>query len=54
MEHIPKEFLKISESGIKSKKELETLYKNNFFGILIGEAFMRENFPGDALNRFLK
>ena len=38
---IPKEYMRISESGISSKEDIELLRKYGFQGFLIGEYFMR-------------
>ncbi|MBE29091.1 indole-3-glycerol-phosphate synthase [bacterium] len=46
--------LVITESGIKTKNDVELMHKNNVFGFLIGEAFMRESNPGQKLKEFFK
>ncbi len=49
--HIPNEFVKISESGISSVKEIIELQEFGFDGFLIGEKFMKKDNPGlEALN----
>ena len=48
---IPENFLKISESGISSAKEISILREHGFKGFLIGETFMKEKNPGkEVLN----
>ena len=46
--------LVITESGIKTKNDVELMNQNNVFGFLIGEAFMRESNPGQKLKEFFK
>lgn len=51
-EKIPKEFLKISESGISSAEDIVFLKKHGFHGFLIGENFMKTEDPAGALREF--
>jgi len=51
---IPKDFLKISESGIDSAKTISELRKAGFKGFLIGETFMRHSRPEIACANFIK
>ena len=44
--------LVITESGIKSKADVELMHNNNVFGFLVGEAFMRHSNPGQQLKEF--
>lgn len=53
-EHIPPEFLKISESAITSTKTINQLKAAGFNGFLIGESFMRKDNPGLAMREFVK
>lgn len=53
VEHIPKEFLKISESGLSDPKTITELRKAGFDGFLIGENFMKEKDPGKAMQEFV-
>ncbi len=46
--------LVITESGITSKADVELMHKNNVFGFLIGEAFMRHPNPGQKLKEFFE
>jgi indole-3-glycerol phosphate synthase len=52
--HIPKEFMKISESGINSAAELINLKTMGFDGFLIGERFMKHSRPEKACADFIK
>lgn len=52
-EHIPSQFLKISESGISDPKTIRDLKKAGFDGFLIGENFMKEANPGEAMKLFV-
>ncbi len=51
---IPDNYLKISESGIKSIKDIEKLKSYGFKGFLIGENFMKSKSPGIELKNFIK
>ncbi len=50
---LPKDKLKISESGISNPDTIRQLRAAGFGGFLIGECFMREDDPGDALRQFI-
>ena len=52
-EHIPSQFLKISESGISDPKTIRELKQAGFDGFLIGENFMKEGNPGEAMKLFV-
>lgn len=51
---IPKEFVKISESGISDPKTVIELRQAGFKGFLMGENFMKTDDPGKALDEFIK
>jgi indole-3-glycerol phosphate synthase len=53
-EHIPKEFLKISESAISNTDIIKELKKAGFNGFLIGENFMKQADPGLAMREFVE
>jgi len=53
-EHIPAEFLKISESAISDPETIKQLKKAGFSGFLIGENFMKQADPGLAIREFVK
>jgi len=53
-EHIPDEFLKISESAISNPQTIKELKKAGFNGFLIGENFMKQADPGLAMKEFVK
>jgi indole-3-glycerol phosphate synthase len=53
-EHIPAEFLKISESAISNPETIKQLKKVGFNGFLIGENFMKQSDPGAAMREFVK
>jgi indole-3-glycerol phosphate synthase len=53
-EHIPAEFLKISESAISNTETIKELKKAGFNGFLIGENFMKQADPGAAIREFVK
>lgn len=52
-EHIPAEFMKISESAISNTEVIKQLKAAGFNGFLIGENFMREDDPGAAIRGFV-
>lgn len=54
VEHIPNEFLKISESGISDPAIIGDLKRAGFNGFLIGENFMKEENPGKAMASFVQ
>lgn len=51
---LPKEAVKVSESGISNPQSISQLRQVGFRGFLIGETFMREPQPGSALKRFIE
>jgi indole-3-glycerol phosphate synthase len=53
IEKLPKETVKISESGISSPKQVAELREAGFDGFLIGERFMKNADPGEALKDFI-
>jgi len=52
-EHIPDDFVKISESGINSIEAIKELQPYGYQGFLIGEHFMKTNNPGVAATTFI-
>lgn len=52
-EFIPKEFIKISESGISDPQTVIELKSFGYQGFLMGENFMKEQNPADALKNFI-
>lgn len=53
-EHIPSEFIKISESGIDSPEAVSDLKSYGFQGFLIGEYFMKSENPKNVMREFIK
>jgi len=53
-EHIPSEFIKISESGISEVKNVKILQEYGYQGFLIGENFMKSDNPGEMCNEFIQ
>ena len=53
-EHIPGDFVKVSESGISSTAAIQSLKHFGYQGFLIGENFMKTNTPGIAAAEFIK
>ncbi len=51
-ERLPKEAVKVSESGISDPRTVLRLREAGFRGFLIGECFMRTPDPGKALRNF--
>lgn len=52
--HIPKDFVKISESGLKSSKDILELKQIGYDGFLMGENFMKTEKPGLSAKSFIK
>ena len=52
-ELLPKEAVKVSESGISMPETVKKLRSAGFRGFLIGENFMKTADPGQALNEFI-
>lgn len=53
VDHIPSQFLKISESGISHPETIMELRAAGFDGFLIGENFMKEANPGLSMKAFV-
>lgn len=53
-DHIPSDFMKISESAISNTKVISELKQAGFNGFLIGENFMKQENPGEAMKEFVK
>lgn len=51
---LPKEFTLVSESGISKPETVKSLREVGFRGFLIGETFMKESDPGEALKSFIQ
>ncbi|MGZ3874277.1 MAG: indole-3-glycerol phosphate synthase TrpC [Mucilaginibacter sp.] len=51
--HIPEDFLKISESAISDPVTIKQLKLAGFNGFLIGENFMKQADPGEAMRAFV-
>ncbi len=52
-QQIPKEFVKISESGISSVAAIKMLRELGYQGFLIGETFMKTSNPGESAREFI-
>jgi indole-3-glycerol phosphate synthase len=50
---IPDQFLKISESGIRSAEDIQGLQDYGFQGFLIGSHFMHQQYPDEALKKLI-
>ncbi len=53
-EQLPKESVKIAESGISDFKNINRLRSHGFNGFLIGENFMKTNNPAQACKNFIE
>lgn len=51
--HIPNDFVKISESGLTSTEDIKLLKSHGFHSFLIGENFMKTDNPGKSLEQFI-
>lgn len=54
VDHIPNEFLKISESAIDNPAIIKQLKAVGYQGFLIGENFMKTGDPGKAIGEFVR
>lgn len=52
--YIPKDFVKVSESGISNVAAIKVLKTHGFQGFLIGENFMKTDNPGESAKEFIK
>lgn len=48
---IPDDRMLITESGIHTRDDVVRMNEHNVYGFLVGEAFMREDNPGETLER---
>lgn len=53
-EHIPAQFVKVTESGLNDAKKIVELKKYGYRGFLIGEAFMRNARPEQACAKLIE
>jgi indole-3-glycerol phosphate synthase len=53
-EKIPNEFLKITESGLHEAADIIRLKELGYEGFLIGETFMKEEKPAEALKKLIE
>ena len=53
LQHIPKHITIITESGIRSANDINTMLSRDVRAFLVGEMFMRATEPGVALNNLL-
>lgn len=53
-EKIPKEFIKVSESGISNTDVILDLKSYGYQGFLVGENFMKTDDPGKSAEEFIK
>ena len=53
-ELLPKDAIKVSESGISNPDTIRLLRQAGFHGFLIGETFMKTPNPGEALREYVK
>jgi indole-3-glycerol phosphate synthase len=51
VEEIPAGCTLVTESGIHTREDVETMLKRGVFGFLVGEAFMRAEDPGSEVKR---
>ena len=50
---LPKDACRVSESGLNDAATLEALRLAGYNGFLMGERFMKEANPGEALKEFI-
>jgi indole-3-glycerol phosphate synthase len=54
LSEIKDDILVITESGILSSKDVAFMHEHNVYSFLVGEAFMRQEDPGQALQKIFK
>lgn len=54
VKQLPENVVKVAESGLTSIDEIENLHQLGYRGFLIGETFMKQDNPGEALKNFLE
>lgn len=52
-QHIPPEFVRVSESGISSVSAIKMLRELGYQGFLVGETFMKTENPGESAREFI-
>ncbi len=52
-EHIPSSFIKVSESGIKTREDILLLKEHGYNAVLVGEALVTAPDPGEKLRELL-
>lgn len=52
-EHIPPSFIKVSESGIKTREDILLLKEHGYNAVLVGEALVTAPDPGEKLRELL-
>lgn len=53
-EQLPKDMVKIAESGIDKPEVISKMKQAGFDGFLMGEYFMKQQDPGEAFNSFVR
>ncbi len=51
--HLPPEAVRVAESGIRTRADIDRLRSAGYEAFLIGESLMRQPHPGDALRQLL-
>jgi indole-3-glycerol phosphate synthase len=51
---LPKQYVRVSESGISNPETVKQLREVGYRGFLIGETFMKTPQPGETLHRFIE
>jgi len=54
IQYIPKNVVKISESGLKQTQDILDLYQMGYDGFLLGEHFMKTDAPGESAKQLLQ
>ena len=49
-QYVPKDRILVTESGIKTRNDVDLMLGNGINGFLVGESFMRQEHAGQALN----
>jgi|TARA_B110000208_G_scaffold54793_1_gene71860 indole-3-glycerol phosphate synthase len=54
LKEIPPDKITVTESGIFTREHIRLMHEHNIYSFLVGEAFMRDDDPGESLKRLLE
>ena len=54
LKEIPPDKITVTESGIFTREHIRLMHEHNIYSFLVGEAFMRDDDPGESLKLLLE